>query len=36
MKKTKIYWDKLKNEIIRGIWTLFETEEEKEQRKKDA
>ena len=36
MKKTKIYRDKLKNEIIRGIWTLFETEEEKEQRKNNA
>ena len=26
--------DELKDRIIRDIWTLFETEEEKEERKK--
>ena len=33
-KKTKIIRDKLKDEIIREIWTPSETEEEKEERKK--
>ena len=32
-KKLKIIRDKLKDEIIRDTWTLFETEEEKEERK---
>ena len=35
-KKPKILGDKLKDKIIRDIWTLFETEEEKEERKKEA
>ena len=35
-KKPKIHGDKLKDKIIRDIWTLFETEEEKEERKKEA
>ena len=34
-KKPKIIKDKLKDKIIRAIWTLFETEE-KEKRKKEA
>ena len=33
-KKPKIIRDKLKDKIIRDIWTLFETGEEKEVRKK--
>ena len=33
-KKPKIIRDKLKDNIINDIWTLFETEEEKEDRKK--
>ena len=33
-KKPKILGDKLKDKTIRDIWTLFETEEEKEERKK--
>ena len=33
-KKPKILRDKEKNKIIRYIWVLFETEEEKEERKK--
>ena len=33
-KKQKIITDKLKDKIIRDIWTLFETKEEKEARKK--
>ena len=32
-KKTKIIRDKLKDKIINDIWTLSETEEEKEDRK---
>ena len=35
-KKPKILGDKLKDKIIRDIWTLFETEEGKEERKKEA
>ena len=35
-KKPKIITDKLKDKIIRDIWTLFETEEGKEERKKEA
>ena len=35
-KKPKIIRDKLKDEIISDIWALFETEEEKEERKKEA
>ena len=33
-KKPTIIRDKLKDKIIRDIWTLFETGEEKEERKK--
>ena len=33
-KKPKIIWYKLKDKIIRDIWTLFEKEEEKEDRKR--
>ena len=33
-KKPKIIRDKLKGKIINDIWTLFETEEKKENRKK--
>ena len=33
-KKPKIITDKLKGKIINDIWTLFETEEKKENRKK--
>ena len=32
-KKPKLIRDKLKEKIIRNIWTFFETEEEKEERK---
>ena len=32
-EKPKIIGDKLKDKIINDIWTLFETEEEKEDRK---
>ena len=35
-KKSKIVTDKLKDKIIHDIWTLFETEEQKEDRKKEA
>ena len=35
-KKQKIFRDKLKDKIINDIWTLFDTEEEKENRKKEA
>ena len=35
-KKSKIIRDKLKDKTINDIWTLFETEEEKEDRKKEA
>ena len=31
-KKTKIIRDKLKDETINYIWTLFETEEKKEKK----
>ena len=34
-KKSKIIREKLKDKIMRAIWTLFETEE-KEKRKKEA
>ena len=33
-KKPKVIRDKLKDKITRDIWTLFETEKEKEERKK--
>ena len=33
-KKSKIIRDKLKDKIINDIWTIFETEEEKENGKK--
>ena len=33
-KKPKIIRDKLKDKIIRDIWTLFETEEKKGRKKK--
>ena len=33
-KKPKIITDTLKDKIIRGIWTLFETEEENERKKR--
>ena len=33
-KKPKITGDKLKDKIINDIWTLFEIEEEKEDREK--
>ena len=33
-KKPKIIRDKLKDNIINDIWVLFETEEEKKDRKK--
>ena len=33
-KKQKIIRDKLKDEVIRDIWVIFETDEEKEERKK--
>ena len=33
-KKPKILRDKLKDKIIRCVWALFKTEEEKEERKK--
>ena len=33
-KKTKMIRDKLKDKIINDIWTLFEKEEKKEDRKK--
>ena len=35
-KKPKIITDKLKDKIIRDIWTLFETEEKEERQKKEA
>ena len=35
-RKPKIIRDKLKDKIIRDIWTLFEKEEEKEERKKGS
>ena len=35
-KKPKIIKDKLKDKIVNDIWTLFETEEEKEDRKKKS
>ena len=35
-KKPKIIRDILKDKIIRDTWTLLETEEEKEERKKEA
>ena len=35
-KKPIVIIDKLKDKIIRDIWTLFETEEGKEERKKEA
>ena len=35
-KKSKIIRDKLKDEIVNDIWTLFETEDEKDDRKKEA
>ena len=34
-EKPKLITDKLKDEII-NIWTIFETEKEKEDRKKEA
>ena len=34
-KKPKIIRDNLKDKIINDIWTLFETEEEKDDRKKN-
>ena len=33
-KKPKIIRDKLKDKTVNNIWTLFETEQEKEDRKK--
>ena len=33
-KKPKIIRDKLTDQIVRDIWTLIETKEEKEKRKK--
>ena len=33
-KKPKVIRDKLKDKITRDVWTLFETEKEKEERKK--
>ena len=33
-RETKIIRDKLKDKIINDIWTVFETEQEKEDRKK--
>ena len=33
-EKPKIIRDELKDEIINDIWTLFETQEEKEEKKK--
>ena len=33
-KKQKIIRDKLKDEVIRDIWVIFETDGEKEERKK--
>ena len=36
VKKQKIFRDNLKDKIINDIWTLFDTEEEKENRKKEA
>ena len=36
VKKLKIIRGKLKDKIIRDIWTIFETEQEKEERKKEA
>ena len=35
-KKPKIIRDKLKDKVIRDIGTLFETKEEKKERKKEA
>ena len=35
-KKSKIIRDKLKDEIGIDTWTLFETEDEKDDRKKEA
>ena len=35
-EKSKIIKDKLKDEIINDIWTLFKTEGEKKYRKKEA
>ena len=35
-EKLKIIRDKLKDKIISDIWTLFEAEQEKEDRKKGA
>ena len=35
-KKSKIIRDKLKDEIVNDIWTLFESEDEKDDRKKEA
>ena len=34
-KKPKLTRDKLKDKIINDTWTLFETKEEKEDRKKE-
>ena len=33
-EKPKIIRDELKDEIINDIWTLFETQEEKEEKKR--
>ena len=35
-RKPKIIRDKLKDKIIRDIWTLFEKEEEKKETKKGS
>ena len=35
-KKSKLVRDKLKDKIINDIWALFETEEEKEDKKKEV
>ena len=35
-EKSKIIAGKLKDKKINDIWTLFKTEEEKEERKKEA
>ena len=35
-KKPKIIWDKLKDEIINDMWTLFGTGKENEDRKKKS
>ena len=34
-KKPKIIRDKLKDKIVNNIWTIFEIEEEKEDRNKE-